>query len=193
LKDENNNLNDVSKYDIFEKWKRIQNFPTFGMFNALTKDYNEYLHDMLSLNKILIDLQTYLSNYWLQMSKTNFQAIGNVILKSRSDPKLSEANSEKFRLLVIDAFEEAFSSLFSSKEFAIAYNEVYSKQLDFVNYVNKIVEKNLNLLNIPTRSELDEVLKDLQEMKRNLRAIKNEYEKTHKKINQISYRNDKPK
>jgi hypothetical protein len=117
------------------------------------------------------------------MSKTHFQAIGNVILKSKSDPNLNKADSEKFRLLVIDAFEEAYSSLFSSKEFAIAYNEVYSKQLDFVNYINKIVEKNLNILNIPTRSELDEVLKDLQEMKKSLRILKNEYEKTRKKIN----------
>jgi hypothetical protein len=32
-------------------------------------------------------------------------------------------------------------------------------------------------LNIPTRSELDEVLKDLQEMKKTLRIIKKGYEK----------------
>ena len=115
------------------------------------------------------------------MSKTQFQAIGNVILKSRSDPKLNNPDSERFRLLVIDAFEESYSALFSSKEFAVAYNEVYSKQLDFVNYINKLVEKNLNLLNIPTRSELDEILRDLQEMKKTLRSIKNGYEKSEKK------------
>jgi hypothetical protein len=63
----------------------------------------------------------------------------------------------------------------------VAYNEVYSKQLDFINYINKIVEKNLNLLNIPTRSELDQVLKDLQEMKKTLRNIKNGYEKPERK------------
>jgi Poly(R)-hydroxyalkanoic acid synthase subunit (PHA_synth_III_E) len=181
LKEENKSLNDFTKDDPFEKWKKLQNFPTLGMFNALTKDYNEYLEDLISLNKILMDLQKYMSNYWLQMSKTHFQAIGNVILKSKADPNLNDANSEKFRLLVIDAFEEAYSSLFSSKEFSIAYNEVYSKQLDFVNYINKIVEKNLNLLNIPTRSELDEVLKDLQETKKALRIIKNKYEKVQKK------------
>ncbi len=181
MKDENNTLNDFTKNDFFEKWKKLQSFPSLGMFNALTKDYNEYLEDLLSLNKILVDLQKYLSNYWLQMSKTHFQAIGNVILKSKADPNLNDANSEKFRLLVIDAFEEAYSSLFSSKEFAIAYNEVYSKQLDFVNYINKIVEKNLNLLNMPTRSELDEVLKELQEMKKTLRIIKNKYEKLERK------------
>ncbi|HEY9399430.1 MAG TPA: poly(R)-hydroxyalkanoic acid synthase subunit PhaE [Nitrososphaeraceae archaeon] len=181
MKDENNTLNDLTKNDFFEKWKKLQSFPSLGMFNALTKDYNEYLEDLLSLNKILVDLQKYLSNYWLQMSKTHFQAIGNVILKSKADPNLNDANSEKFRVLVIDAFEEAYSSLFSSKEFAIAYNEVYSKQLDFVNYINKIVEKNLNLLNMPTRSELDEVLKELQEMKKTLRIIKNKYEKLERK------------
>lgn len=181
MKNENNTLNDFTKYDIFEKWKKLQNFPTLGMFNALTKNYNEYLEDILELNRILMDLQKYLSNYWLQMSKTQFHAIGNVLLKSRSDPKLNDLDSERFRLLVIDAFEEAYNSLFSSKEFAIAYNEVYSKQLDFVNYVNKIFERNLNLLNIPTRTELDEVLKDLQEMKKTLRNIKNGYEKPEKK------------
>jgi DNA-binding protein YbaB len=182
LKDEkNNSLDDFTKYDIFEKWKKLQNFPTLGMFNALTKDYNEYLEDMQELSRILMDLQKYLSNYWMQMSKTQFHAIGNVLLKSRSDPKLNDPDSERFRLLVIDAFEEAYSSLFSSKEFAVAYNEVYSKQLDFVNCINKIVERNLNLLNIPTRTELDEVLKDLQEMKKTLRNIKNAYEKPQRK------------
>lgn len=181
MKDENNSLDDFTKYDILEKWKKLQNFPTLGMFNALTKDYNEYLEDMQELSRILMDLQKYLSNYWMQMSKTQFHAIGNVLLKSRSDPKLNDPDSERFRHLVIDAFEEAYSSLFSSKEFAVAYNEVYSKQLDFVNCINKIVERNLNLLNIPTRTELDEVLKDLQEMKKTLRNIKNAYEKPERK------------
>ena len=181
MKDENNTLKDFTKYDIFEKWKKLQNFPTLGMFSALTKDYNEYLEDMLELNRILTDLQKYLSNYWMQLSKTQFQAIGDVLLKSRSEPKLSDIDSERFRLLVIDAFEEAYSSFFSSKEFSVAYNEVYSKQLDFVNCINKIVEKNLNLLNIPTRTELDEVLKDLQEMKKTLRNLKNAYEKPERK------------
>ena len=181
MKDENNTLSDFTKYDIFEKWKKLQDFPTLGMFNALTKGYNEYLEDVLELNRILMDLQKYLSNYWLQMSKTQFQAIGNVLLKSRSDPKLNDTDSERFRMLVIDAFEEAYSSLFSSKEFSVAYNEVYSRQLDFVNRINKIVERNLNLLNIPTRTELDEVLKELQEMKKTLRNIKKTHEKPERK------------
>ena len=181
MKDENNTLNDFNKNDIFEKWKKLQNFPTLGMFSILNKDYNEYMEDLITLNKILMDLKKYFSNYWLQMSKTQFQAIGNLILRSKSDPNMIDPNSEKFRLLVIDAFEEAYSSLFSSKDFAILYNAVYSKQLDFVNHVNKIVEKNLNLLNIPTRSELDTVLKDLQEIKKTLRTLKNGYEKLEKK------------
>jgi hypothetical protein len=177
MEDDNNDLNDSKKYDIFEKWYRLQNFPDLGVFNALNKNYNEYLEDLVSLNKILMEFQKYSSNYWSQMSKAHFQAIGNLIQKSKSDPNLNDTKSEKFRLLVIDAFEEAYSSLFSSKEFAIAYDQVYSKQLDFVNYINKIVEKNLTLLNIPTRSELDEVLKDLQEMKKTLRIIKKGYDK----------------
>jgi len=36
------------------------------------------------------------------------------------------------------------------------------------------------LLNIPTRSELDTVLKDLQEIKKTLRTLKNGYERLEK-------------
>ena len=113
MNDENNTLNDFTKYDIFEKWKKLQNFPTLGMFSAMTKDYNQYVQDIVELNQILMDLQKYMSNYWLQMSRTQFQAIGNVLLKSRSDSKMNNPDSERFRLLVIDAFEEAYSALFS--------------------------------------------------------------------------------
>ena len=91
MKDENNTLNDFNKYDIFEKWKKLQNFPTLGMFSILNKDYNEYMEDLITLNKILMDLQKYFSNYWLQMSKTQFQAIGNLILRSKSDPNVNES------------------------------------------------------------------------------------------------------
>lgn len=115
MKDEHNALNDFNNYDIFEKWKKLQNIPTLGMFSVLNKDYNEYMEDLITLNKILADLQKYFSNYWLQMSKTQFQALGNLILRSKADPNISDPNSEKFRLLVIDAFEEAYSSLFLQK------------------------------------------------------------------------------
>ena len=106
MNDENNTLNDFTKYDIFEKWKKLQNFPTLGIFGALTRDYNEYVQDIVELNQILMDLQKYMSNYWLQMSRTQFQAIGNVLLKSRSDSKMNNPDSERFRALVIDAFED---------------------------------------------------------------------------------------
>ena len=57
MKDENNTLNDFNKYDIFEKWKKLQNFPTLGMFSVLNKDYNEYMEDLITLNKILMDFR----------------------------------------------------------------------------------------------------------------------------------------
>ena len=171
---ENSYFNDYEIY--FENGRNYQFFLRYLLVHD--KDYKN-MSDIVELIKS-VDLRSK-CNYWQQMSRTQFQAIGNVLLKSRSDSKMNNPDSERFRLLVIDAFEEAYSALFSSKEFSVAYNEVYSKQLDFINYINKIVEKNLNLLNIPTRSELDQVLKDLQEMKKTLRNIKNGYEKPVRK------------
>ena len=79
-------------------------------------------------------------------------------------------------MILIDAFEDAFTSLFTSKAFAKAYNEVSSNQIELVNCIHRIFEKNLETLRLPTRSELDVILEDINELKRNIRDMRKELE-----------------
>ena len=50
--------------------------------------------------------------------------------------------------------------------------KVSSDLLDLFKQMQKFAEKNLKVLNLPTREEMDEILKDIHEMKRTIHDMK---------------------
>jgi hypothetical protein len=159
---------------VYQKWNEIVQLPSIGPMKAFVKDYNQYCSDLLSLIKNVIDVYSSLNNYWMQMGSAFTQALNNLLKEKPSSS--GQRDQEQLRMTLIDAFEDAFTSLFTSKDFAKAYNEVSSTQMDLMDSIHRIFEKNLEMLNLPTRSELDIVLKDITELKRNIRDIRREFE-----------------
>ena len=78
---------------------------------------------------------------------------------------------------MIEAFEDAFTGLFASPEFSTVYGKLFSSQLDMSKAMQTITERNFKTLNLPTRAEMDEILKDIHELKRSVRELKREAEK----------------
>ena len=97
------------------------------------------------------------------------EAVNDVTVKTKSNPL---KDNKDLQNVLIDAFEDAFNSLFTSGEFAKGYNKVSNDQLEFSKVIHKIMDKNLSILNLPTRRELDLILKDLHEVKNEVRNIK---------------------
>ncbi|HEX9318841.1 MAG TPA: poly(R)-hydroxyalkanoic acid synthase subunit PhaE [Nitrososphaeraceae archaeon] len=159
---------------VYQKWNEIVQLPSIGPMKAFVKDYNQYCSDLLSLIKNVIDVYSSLNNYWMQMGSAFTQAL-NKLLKEKPSSS-GQWDQEQLRMTLIDAFEDAFTSLFTSKDFAKVYNEVSSTQIDLMDSIHRIFEKNLEMLNLPTRSDLDIVLKDITELKRNIRDIRREFE-----------------
>lgn len=159
---------------VYQKWNEIVQLPSIGPMKAFVKDYNQYCSDLLSLIKNMIDVYSSLNNYWMQMGSAFTQALNNLLKEKLSSS--GQWDQEQLRMTLIDAFEDAFTSLFTSKDFAKVYNEVSSTQIDLMDSIHRIFEKNLEMLNLPTRSELDIVLKDITELKRNIRDIRREFE-----------------
>ena len=84
----------------------------------------------------------------------------------------SKADIKNYRNIAIDAFEDSFTALFNSKEFGVIYAKVLSNQLNLPKHLQNIAEQNSKALNLPTRSEVDEIIKDIHELKRAVRDIK---------------------
>ncbi|HZT34937.1 MAG TPA: poly(R)-hydroxyalkanoic acid synthase subunit PhaE, partial [Nitrososphaera sp.] len=57
------------------------------------------------------------------------------------------------------------------------YGKLFSSQLDMSRAMQTITERNFKALNLPTRGEMDEILKDIHELKRTVRDLKRSLEK----------------
>ena len=174
--------------DIFNVWSDLIKLPTIGPFQAFSKDSIFYSQELFNLVQTLIQLQTNLREYWTQVNNAYLHAVEQVAdtmhngkqnqqRYNNGKPGHSPKESvEEYRKTLIDAFEEAFTDLFSSNEFGIVNSNLISSQLDVIKHLQNIAEKNFKTLNLPTRSELDEISKDVHEIKREIHDIKKKME-----------------
>lgn len=156
---------------ILHNWTEFIKMPTIGPFHAFFQDFTSYAQDLLSLNQTIINAQTNLNEYWKLINMAYVQATKEV--SERAPKKLnSKEDFEQYRNITINAFEDAFTNLFSSKEFSVAYGKVSSDLLDLFKKMQKFAEKNLKVLNLPTRDEMDHILKDIHDIKRTIHDMK---------------------
>lgn len=156
---------------ILHNWTEFIKLPTIGPFHAFFQDFTSYAQDLLSLSQTIINAQTNLNEYWKLINMAYVQATKEV--SERAPKKLnSKEDFEQYRNITINAFEDAFTNLFSSKEFSVAYGKVSSDLLDLFKNMQKFAEKNLKVLNLPTRDEMDQILKDIHDIKRTIHDMK---------------------
>ncbi len=156
---------------ILHNWTEFIKMPTIGPFHAFFQDYTFYAQDLLSLSQTILNAQTNLNEYWKLINMAYVQATKEV--SERAPKKLdSKEDFEQYRKITINAFEDAFTNLFSSKEFSVAYGKVSSDLLDLFKKMQKFTEKNLKVLNLPTRDEMDQILKDIHDIKRTIHDMK---------------------
>jgi predicted nucleic acid-binding Zn-ribbon protein len=74
--------------------------------------------------------------------------------------------------------------LFTSEEFPKIYSKVSNDQIDIVRYTQKLIENIFQTINLPTRSEINELTKDIHYLKRNMRNIKRSLEELQTSLNE---------
>jgi hypothetical protein len=156
---------------ILHNWSEFVKMPTIGPFHAFFQDFTSYAQDLLSLGQTILNAQANLNEYWKQMNTAYVQATKEV--SERAPKQLnSKEDFEQYRKITINAFEDAFTNLFSSKEFSVTYGKVSNDVLDLFKKMQKFAEKNMKVLNLPTRDEMDQILKDIHDMKRTIHDMK---------------------
>src|SRR5919109_2628575 len=160
---------------MFEFWTDTLKLPTIGPMYAFSKDFSSYFNDFVSLGKVMVELKTNMDSYWSLMGVAYTRAMKDTIERA---PKqlLTKDDFENYRRAAIEAFEDAFTELFASPEFSTVYGKLFSSQLDVSRAVQGIAEKNSKTLNLPTRSEVDDILRDVAELKRTVRELKRSLE-----------------
>lgn len=163
---------------LINNWSELLKLPTIGPFYAFSQEIDPYLQGMLSINQTLLKLQVDLNEYWSHMKNAYSNA-----LKETTDraPKTfnTKEDFENYRKVIIEAFEDAFTTLFTSEEFPRVYNKVSYDQMELLKSIQQLIENSLQTLNLPTRSEINELAKDIHSLKRDIRNLKKRSEGTY--------------
>jgi predicted ribosome quality control (RQC) complex YloA/Tae2 family protein len=163
---------------LINNWSELLKLPTIGPFHAFSQEIDPYLQGMLSINQTLLKLQVDLNEYWSHMKNAYSNA-----LKETTDraPKTfnTKEDFENYRKVIIEAFEDAFTTLFTSEEFPRVYNKVSNDQMELLKSIQQLIENSLQTLNLPTRSEINALAKDIHSLKRDIRNLKKRSEGTY--------------
>jgi hypothetical protein len=149
--------------------------PTIGPMYAFSKGFSSYANDFVTLGKVMVELKGNMESYWSLMSAAYARAMRDTV-KRAPIQLTSKEDFENFRRAVIEAFEDTFTALFTSSEFSEVHGKLLGSQMNVSKVMQSIAEKNSKTFNLPTRSEVDEMLKDIAELKRTVRDIKRSVE-----------------
>ncbi len=164
---------------MFSFWTDVMNLPTIGPMYAFSKDISAYANDFINLGKIMAELNINMDSFLALVNQAYARASKETIERAPRQ-LISKDDFENYRRVAIEAFENSFTAMFASSEFSTAYGKLFSSQLDMLRAMQMIAEKNLKVLNLPTRSEVDGILKDIAEIKRSIRDLKRDSERITK-------------
>ena len=164
---------DVQK--MLDAWSEFLKLPSIGPVYAFSKDFSAYVNDFSNLAKVTAELKSGVDSYWSLINRAFVKAVAETLERSPKQYSNKE-DLEAFRRVMIEAFENAFTDLFASSQFSEVYGNVFSSQLDVKKTWQSIVERNLSALNLPTRGEVDEMLKDIHEIRKSVRGLERSVE-----------------
>src|SRR5215208_5710462 len=128
--------------------------PTIGPMYAFSKDFSSYTNDFVTLGKVMVELKNNMDSYWSLVNAAYTMAVRDIVERAPMQ-LITKEDFENYRRAAIEVFGKLFGS-----------------QLNLSKVMQSIAEKNFKTLNLPTRSEVDEMLKDIMELKRTVRDIK---------------------
>lgn len=154
-------------------WKDFLKLPATGQSNQFIRTFEEDQKKFQDLLSLCSKFQSNILNYWMQVNQTYVKSIAELQSKKPELPDFqSEEDVKKYKNLTIDVFEKYFTQLFQSKEFSVATSELLSNYSSFTHVLGNAFDNYFKLLNLPNRDEIDMILKDMQELKREIYKLR---------------------
>jgi len=154
-------------------WKDFLKLPVTGQSNQFIRTFEEDQKKFQDLLSLCSKFQSNILNYWMQVNQTYVKSIAELQSKKPELPDFqSEEEVKKYKNLTIDVFEKYFTQLFQSKEFSVTTSELLSNYSSFTHILGNAFDNYFKLLNLPNRDEIDMILKDMQELKREVYKLR---------------------
>jgi hypothetical protein len=165
-------------------WEEIFKLPTIGPLFSYFGNIKEQNAQVANLAETIMKSQITLGQYWKQVNQAYVNAALRINEKTSSsllDIK-TKKDLDDYRKIMIDSFEEEFTKLFNSKDFALTYRDLLDKQMDLLSQIQASSQRTLGILNLPTRKELDTISKDLHDLRKSVMDLQERVESTVRKM-----------
>ncbi len=139
-------------------------------FRKMASNAKKISSETIEMNEELVEFNSRLSAYYKQLSDTWSQAQEEYGRKVPEIPNDSE-HLESSKRIWIDIFENYFTRLFDSPEFAENFGKMVTSELELMNRWNNIASIILENSNMPTKKEMDEVYKELHSLRKRIAKL----------------------
>ena len=179
---EKNNKNTLSEeaglQSVFENFIKqlteLNSLTTLGPFTSLMNDPNLNLNTLKEHGNLLLRYQSFLNLYFSRMINAYLLAVNKV------SSVIDEKKPDDVRKIIINTFEDVFSSMLQSTDFSINYNNLLNSSIDVIKNYQKIYDSNAVLFR--SQQQLSKEEKDL--LFYNLYEIKKISLEIKKKLNE---------
>jgi hypothetical protein len=134
-----------------------------------TTNIGKNIQDLLIVTS---KMQYFTVNYISQITKTYSEALDKLPSNAIKSDIKSEQDLKKYRNILIGTLEESFTHLFQSKEFGMLVSDIMSTYSDYNKLLKNITNTFLLSLNLTNKDDIDAILKEMQELKRQVRDIR---------------------
>lgn len=176
--------NDELGKSMLRIWEEIFKLPTIGPLFSYFGNIKDENAQVANLAETIMKSQITLGQYWKQVNQAYVNAALRINEKTSSsllDIK-TKKDLDDYRKIMIDSFEEEFTRLFNSKEFALTYRDLLDKQMDLLSQIQASSQRTLGILNLPTRKELNTISKDLHDLRKSVMDLHERLESTVRKM-----------
>ena len=159
----------LKKYQEF--WKKFYNIPKFSPF-SLTDEASNIMKNLQDISLVTSKMQYYTLNYVTRINKTYTEALDKIPPNKSEYSIESEQDLKKYRSFLLGTLEESFTNLFQSKEFGVLISDLMSTYSEYNKLLRNISNTYLLPLNLSSKDDVDILLKDMQELKREVRDLR---------------------
>ena len=159
-----------------------QALTSIGPMRAFATNSKKITTELIEINQVLSEFNQYITEYYKQLSDTWSVAQKKVDLKA-PDILQDVEQTEAFKRIWIDIFDNDFTELFDSGKFGENYGKLVSKEIELTKHWNNITNVILQSANLPSKEEIDEIYKEMHSLKKRVGKLELELKKRKMKKN----------
>lgn len=142
--------------------------PSLGMVQTYRKRLVEIGKELSLIYKAMAEFSRYLPRYNEQIMLTYFEATRKALEKC---DKENIRDKEAIKKVWIDTLELEFAELFNSDEFGVVSSKLLNSENEMNKHMARIAEIYSKALNMPTRSEIDDIYGEITKLKREIKKL----------------------